>query len=230
MAAEKKLSKREKKAEAFKKRAKKPQFSEEMAVPAADEIPETPAVEQETKKEKEPVAADTTTTAAAAAPKRKAGESIDVPVEGSTDAPHKKKNRRSKKSSNMEGSRYIVFVGNLPYTTTKEDLEKHFESAGGIKSVRLLTDKATGKPKGFAFMEFENSKDLNKALAFHHTFFKKRQINVELTAGGGGSKSDARKEKLKIKNERLAEERTKKHEEMKGKTAPESSYKIEIPQ
>lgn len=56
-------------------------------------------------------------------------------------------------------------------------------------------------------MEFENSKDLNKALAFHHTFFKKRQINVELTAGGGGNKSDARKEKLKVKNERLTEER-----------------------
>ncbi|KAI8636752.1 hypothetical protein BD408DRAFT_406927 [Parasitella parasitica] len=195
-----------------------------MAVPAADEIPETPAKEnaEETKAEK--------TKAAVAAPKRKAGESIDIPAEESTTEAPKKKNRRSKKSSNIEGSRYIVFVGNLPYTTTKEDLEKHFESAGDIKSVRLLTDKATGKPKGFAFLEFENSKDLNKALAFHHTFFKKRQINVELTAGGGGNKSDARKEKLKVKNERLAEERTKKHEEMKGKVAPESSYQIEIPQ
>lgn len=46
-----------------------------------------------------------------------------------------------------------------------------------------------------------------KALAFHHTFFKKRQINVELTAGGGGNKSESRKEKLKVKNERLTEER-----------------------
>jgi nucleolar protein 6 len=44
-------------------------------------------------------------------------------------------------------------------------------------------------------------------LAFHHTYFKKRQINVELTAGGGGNKSDARKEKLKVKNDRLTEER-----------------------
>lgn len=52
----------------------------------------------------------------------------------------------------------------MPYATTKEELQKHFESAGGIKSVRLLTDKATGKPKGFAFMEFENSKDLNVSL------------------------------------------------------------------
>lgn len=49
----------------------------------------------------------------------------------------------------------------MPYATTKEELEKHFENVEGIKSTRLLTDKATGKPKGFAFMEFENSKDLN---------------------------------------------------------------------
>jgi RNA recognition motif-containing protein len=42
-----------------------------------------------------------------------------------------------------------------------DDLRKHFESAGNIKSVRFLTDKATGKPKGFAFMEFENSQDMN---------------------------------------------------------------------
>lgn len=93
MAEEKKLSKREQKAEAFKKRAKKPQFTDEMAVPQSDEI--VP----------EPVAA-----APVKAEKRKA-EAISVPTEGSTDEPHKKKNRRSKKSSNMDGSRYIIFVG-----------------------------------------------------------------------------------------------------------------------
>lgn len=87
MAAEKKLSKREQKAEAFKKRAKKPQFTDEMAVPQSDEILPVETVV-------EPV-------------KRKA-EAISVPVEGE---PHKKKNRRSKKSSNMEGSRYIIFIG-----------------------------------------------------------------------------------------------------------------------
>ncbi|KAG2237793.1 hypothetical protein INT48_009732 [Thamnidium elegans] len=201
--AEKKLSKREQKAEAFKKRAKKPQFTDEMAVPQSDEIVPEPV------KEEEPVKVE----------KRKA-EAISVPTEEGSE-PQKKKNRRSKKSSNMDGSRYIVFV---------EELEKHFEHVEGIKSTRLLTDKATGKPKGFAFMEFEHSKDLNKALAFHHTFFKKRQINVELTAGGGGNKSETRKEKLKVKNERLTEERTKKHEELKGKTTPASSYKIDIPQ
>ncbi|KAI7904982.1 uncharacterized protein BX663DRAFT_501264, partial [Cokeromyces recurvatus] len=127
-------------------------------------------------------------------------------------------------------NRYIIFIGNLPYTTTKEELEIHFKSAGEIKSIRLMTDKITKKPKGFAFMEFENAKDLNKALAFHHTLFKKRQINVELTAGGGGNKSDVRKEKLKKKNERLAEERVKKHEKIKGDfNEPQSSYQIDLP-
>lgn len=169
--AEKKLSKREQKAEAFKKRAKKPQFTDDMAVPESDEI--LPVVAEEPKKEVAAVEKPK------AAEKRKA-EPIGVPTEGSegSEEPHKKKNRRSKKSSNMEGSRYIVFVGkkrslnvfcsdltsligNLPYATTKEELEKHFENVEGIKSTRLLTDKATGKPKGFAFMEFENSKDLN---------------------------------------------------------------------
>ncbi|KAG0744622.1 hypothetical protein G6F23_005059 [Rhizopus arrhizus] len=76
-------------------------------------------------------------------------------------------------------------------------------------------------------MEFTNSKDLNKALSFHHTFFKKRQINVELTAGGGGSKSDARKEKLKEKNKRLTEERAKKHEKIKFTNTQQSSYQID---
>ncbi|KAI8878444.1 hypothetical protein K501DRAFT_228400 [Backusella circina FSU 941] len=218
MAAEKKLSKRDKKAQAFKKKSKKAEFTEEMAVPQADleEEVKAPAVVEEPKKNDL---------------KRKASTKIDIPTEEG-EGHAKKKNRRPKKNNGEAGgSRYIVFIGNLPYTATADDLKKHFESAGTIKSVRFLTDKATGKPKGFAFMEFENSQDMNKALAFHHTFFKKRQINVELTAGGGGNKSESRKEKLKVKNERLTEERKKKHEEMKtGKPADsQSSYKVVVP-
>jgi nucleolar protein 6 len=107
MAAEKKLSKKQQKAEAFKKRAKKPQFTDDMAVPESDEImPEVVETEQPTdKKETTPVKA----AASANGEKRKA-EAISVPTEGEEE-PHKKKNRRSKKSSNIEGSRYIVFVG-----------------------------------------------------------------------------------------------------------------------
>ncbi|CAO3607539.1 unnamed protein product [Cunninghamella echinulata] len=154
---------------------------------------------------------------------------IDTTTENKEEEPTKKKVRRGKgNNSNNNGARFIVFVGNLPFNATKEEIEKHFESVGGIVSVRLLTDKVTKKPKGFAFVEFETSKHLGKALGFHHTLFKKRQINVELTAGGGG-KSEARNEKLKKKNERLTEERQKIHQDRKFGTIPEvesaSSFK-----
>ncbi|KAI8979620.1 hypothetical protein BDF20DRAFT_870691 [Mycotypha africana] len=228
----KKLTKREKKAEAFKKRAKKAQFTEDMAVPASDDPPaveEEQPQQQQQQQEKATTEQATTITASqqnTTTTKRKAeGQPIDTPKDESAEEPSRKKNKKntqSKEGGNQH--RFIVFVGNLPYTTTKEELAAHFESAGNVKSVRLLTDKKTGKPKGFAFMEFESAKDLKKALGFHHTFFKKRQINVELTAGGGGNKSDARKEKLKVKNERLREERQKKFTEAKGKNEQQSSY------
>ncbi|KAF9907766.1 hypothetical protein EC991_010636 [Linnemannia zychae] len=111
-----------------------------------------------------------------------------------------------------KNQKFIVFVGNLPFNITKEQLEKHFESCGKISSVRVQTDKATGKGKGFAFMEFPEAEAMQKALYFNKTLIKERPINVELTAGGGGNKSAARKQKIAQKNEALNEERRKVHE------------------
>jgi len=135
---------------------------------------------------------------------------------------------------NDAGLKYIVFVGNMSYDVTAEDLAKHMgDTCGEIPKVRLLTKKgdpsaldklsnskkksiAKGKAqdpsapvsKGCAFVEFSNAASLQKALRFHHTMFRGRQINVELTAGGGG-KSDRRKEKIKAKNAGLDKERQK---------------------
>ncbi|KAF9923022.1 hypothetical protein BGZ67_010146 [Mortierella alpina] len=111
-----------------------------------------------------------------------------------------------------KNQKFIVFVGNLPFNITKEVLEKHFESCGKITSVRVQTDKVTGKGKGFAFMEFPEAEAMQKALYFNKTLIKERPINVELTAGGGGNKSAARKKKIADKNEALNEERRKVHE------------------
>lgn len=68
----------------------------------------------------------------------------------------------------------------MPYATTKEELEKHFENVEGIKSTRLLTDKATGKPKGFAFMEFEHSKDLNVSFIYIYIYGHRERENVNV--------------------------------------------------
>ncbi|KAF9150367.1 hypothetical protein BGX21_004679 [Mortierella sp. AD011] len=111
-----------------------------------------------------------------------------------------------------KNQKFIVFVGNLPFNITKEQLEKHFESCGKISSVRVQTDKVTKKGKGFAFMEFPDVESMQKALFFNKTLINERPINVELTAGGGGNKSAARKKKIAEKNEALNEERRKLHE------------------
>lgn len=107
-----------------------------------------------------------------------------------------------------EKKRFVLFVGNLDYRTTKDDLFKHFGGEKkGVTQVRITTDKVTNKPKGFAFMEFDSADSLQTALKKHHSVLAKRKINVELTAGGGGTKSATRKAKLTEKNKKLEQER-----------------------
>ena len=68
------------------------------------------------------------------------------------------------------------------------------------------TSKPTVKSKGFAFLEFNNKAALQQALKLHHSQLEGRNINVELTAGGGG-KSEARTAKLKKRNKELHDQR-----------------------
>jgi RNA recognition motif-containing protein len=51
-----------------------------------------------------------------------------------------------------------LFVGNLPYTATNAELEKLFSESGKVTSVSIMTDRATGQSKGFAFVDM-GSKD-----------------------------------------------------------------------
>ena len=90
-----------------------------------------------------------------------------------------------------------VFVGQLSFKTTAEGLRGLFEQRGvpGVK-VRLLTDRKTKRSRGMAFVELLDEFAVTKALRIHHQMLDGRQINVERTVGGGGSKSERRKEKL----------------------------------
>jgi len=49
---------------------------------------------------------------------------------------------------------YTVFVGNIPYDVTESELKEVFGEIGPVKSIRVVTDKDTGRPKGYAFCEF----------------------------------------------------------------------------
>ena len=71
-----------------------------------------------------------------------------------------------------------LFVGNLSYQTTENDLTTLFEQAGQVDSVSIITDRDTGRSKGFAFVEM-SSEDADKAITqFNGTEINGRALNV----------------------------------------------------
>lgn len=67
-------------------------------------------------------------------------------------------------------NRYILFVGNLPYDASAEDILTHFERRGvPMKDIRLLTEKESGKSRGIAFAEFDSAKRMQVGLRSCHT-------------------------------------------------------------
>lgn len=46
-----------------------------------------------------------------------------------------------------------IYVGNLPFSATEDEIRRLFEPFGAVQSVKLITDKETGKPRGFGFVE-----------------------------------------------------------------------------
>ncbi|GMT00696.1 hypothetical protein PENTCL1PPCAC_22870, partial [Pristionchus entomophagus] len=71
-----------------------------------------------------------------------------------------------------------VYVGNVDYSCTAEELESHFHGCGSVSRVTILCDKFTGHPKGFAYVEFADSEGRNNALAMNESLLKGRQIKV----------------------------------------------------
>ncbi len=58
-----------------------------------------------------------------------------------------------------------LFVGNLSYATTEEQLRTLFAEVGTVASVALMTDRATGQPRGFGFVEMETEESARDAIA-----------------------------------------------------------------
>ncbi len=57
-----------------------------------------------------------------------------------------------------------IYVGNLPYSTTDDELKEIFAPFGTVSSSRIITDRYTGRSKGFGFVEMENEEDAEKAI------------------------------------------------------------------
>lgn len=57
-----------------------------------------------------------------------------------------------------------IFVGNLPFSTTDSDLEKLFASHGAVDSARVITDRETGRSRGFGFVEMSDASAAQEAI------------------------------------------------------------------
>src|ERR1044072_7071934 len=87
-----------------------------------------------------------------------------------------------------------LFVGNLPFSTGEEELQDLFAQAGAIESVRVMRDQATGRARGFAFVEMQSEDAAPKAIEqFNGAELGGRALVVnearpkpEFAGGGGG--------------------------------------------
>ncbi|KAH9062072.1 hypothetical protein EDB87DRAFT_1807071 [Lactarius vividus] len=73
-----------------------------------------------------------------------------------------------------------VFVGNVDYSATAEDIQAHFQACGTINRITILCDKFTGHPKGFAYVEFAEPEFIDPALALDNSLFHGRLIKARL--------------------------------------------------
>ncbi|CAF3276056.1 unnamed protein product [Rotaria socialis] len=78
----------------------------------------------------------------------------------------------------MDADQRSVYVGNVDYSATAQELENHFHGCGSIHRVTILCDKFTGQPKGFAYVEFSDKESIQTATALDDSLFKGRQIKV----------------------------------------------------
>ena len=89
-----------------------------------------------------------------------------------------------------------LFVGNLPYDATEEEIRGHFSSVGNLSYVSIPLDRETGKKRGFAFVEFADAQQAQEAIRlFNNQPFKGRPLAVNEArardasprpSGGGG--------------------------------------------
>lgn len=71
-----------------------------------------------------------------------------------------------------------IYVGNLPFTATDEEVRGLFSKHGTVHSVKLVADKETGRARGFGFVDMEGNAALNAISALNGTDFGGRSLRV----------------------------------------------------
>ncbi|HEX9822589.1 MAG TPA: RNA-binding protein [Methylomirabilota bacterium] len=90
-----------------------------------------------------------------------------------------------------------LFVGNLSFQATEEDLRELFAQAGNVETVRIITDQFTGRPRGFGFVEMATKEEAQKAVEMlNGRLFRDRNLVVDEArpqpqrSGGGAGRGD----------------------------------------
>jgi len=90
-----------------------------------------------------------------------------------------------------------LFVGNLSFQATEEDLRELFAQSGTVETVRIITDQFTGRPRGFGFVEMATKEEAQKAVEMlNGRLFRDRNLVVDEArpqpqrGGGGGGGGD----------------------------------------
>ena len=89
-----------------------------------------------------------------------------------------------------------LYVGNLPYTTTEQDLQSLFAGAGSVDTVNVMRDMATGRARGFAFVEMASDEEAQQAISMlNDRDFGGRNLTVnearpKASSGGFGGGRD----------------------------------------
>jgi RNA recognition motif-containing protein len=80
-----------------------------------------------------------------------------------------------------------LFIGGLSFTTTEERLRTAFAEAGQVDSAAVVTDRDTGRSRGFGFVEMSTAEEAEQAITrFNGKDFDGRQIKVEKASGSSG--------------------------------------------
>ncbi|MFH2007748.1 MAG: RNA-binding protein [bacterium] len=82
-----------------------------------------------------------------------------------------------------------IYVGNLPFTATEDEVRELFASFGAVQSVKLITDRETGRPRGFGFVEMDDESAQSAISALDNTDLGGRTLKVNEArerSGGGG--------------------------------------------
>jgi len=89
------------------------------------------------------------------------------------------------------GDKHTAFVGNLSFKSTEDSIKKYFQGCGSILEVRIAKDRDTGKMKGFAHIDFEDSDGLQNAIQLNGAEFEGRELKVDASqpkSGGSGGR------------------------------------------